>query len=566
MGLVEKLVEAEVIRFGVPGCAVTVVKDGEVVLARGFGQRDVDADRPVTEQTLFPIGSSSKAFTASVVATLVDEGRFDWDTPVIDLLPGFKMYDPIATLQLTPRDMLCHRSGLPRHDLLWYNSTELTRADIVRRLRHLEPNKAFRQTWQYNNLLYITAGHLIEHVLGCTWEEAVRDRLLDPLGMTNTNFSVHESAKSDDHSLPYNEKDGVTSVIPLRGLDLAGPAGSINSCIADMKQWALLNAGDGEVGGTRVLSTAALKELHSPTMVLKGELSAIADLYGETYMTAYALGWVLEEYRGHRIVHHGGNIDGFSAMVSLLPEQNLGVVVLTNLNGTFARDVIPYVVYDQALDLEPLPWGDRFLDLEKTMTAGMKAGQAHAESKTKDAPPAHALDEYAGTYAHPGYGEFGITVEGGKLVPHYNDIDEFVLEHRHFDVWSLKLDLFQAVMPLSFRTDEAGDVDAFTVPLEASVAPIVFERQPDPTLREPAVLQRYVGEYAMGPLVLTIELQDDKGLVGTLTGTHFELIPKRPHVFAVKDSASGAVEFVIDGDDVVKVVVDDSAVFERKNQ
>lgn len=557
----EAAIEAEVIRFGVPGCAVTIVKDDKVVLSRGFGQRDVENDLPVTDQTLFPIGSSTKAFTASVVATLVDEGRFDWDTPVVELLPGFKMYDPIATLQLTPRDMLCHRSGLPRHDLLWYNNTALTRADVVARLRHLEPNKTFRETWQYNNLLYLTAGHLAEHFLGCTWEQAVRERLLEPLGMTNTNFSVAESAKSDDHSKPYTEKDGVTRQIQLRGLDLAGPAGSINSCMADMAQWVRANVGGGEVDGRRVLSSAALKQLHAPTMVLgAGELSAFGDLYNETYKTAYALGWVLENYRGHRLVHHGGNIDGFSSMVSMLPSENLGVVVLANLNATFSRDVIPYVVYDHALDLEPVPWGERLHSVHASMREGLKAAQAHADAKATDAPPSHPLADYAGDYAHPGYGTFAVSVDGDRLLPHYNNIEELEFSHRHYDTWDLKLELFEAVMPASFVTDADGEIASLTVPLEGSVAPIVFEKQPDPALADPALLARYVGDYSMEPLRISVALVDDS-LIMTIMGQSALLKPHRPGVFKVPDQPGLSVEF--DGDTAVVAGV---GIFERTSE
>jgi CubicO group peptidase (beta-lactamase class C family) len=560
-------IAAEVARFGVPGCGVALVHDGAVVLAEGFGLRDVDAGLPVTDQTLFPIGSSTKAFTSSLIATLVDEGRFDWDTPVVDLLPGFRMHDPVATQHLTPRDMLCHRSGLPRHDILWYNNTALSRADVVRRLRHLEPNRGFRQTWQYNNLLYISAGHLAEHLLGCTWEQAVRERLLEPLGMTNTNFSVAESQKSKDHSLPYLEKDGVTRAIPLRGLDLAGPAGSINSTVADMARWALLNATGGEVDGTRMLSTAALRELHGPNMVLAGnELSSVSDLYPETYMTAYGLGWVLESYRGARIVHHGGNIDGFSAMVSLLPAENLGVVVLTNLNGTPARDVIPYLVYDHVLGLDPLPWGERMRDVHAAAKQGVKAARQHAEAKVRAAPPSHPLEDYAGEYAHPGYGPFRFTITDGALVPHYNDIDELELVHRHYDTWELRIELFEAVIPVRFAMDDDGEIELFSAPLEGAVEPIVFTRQPDPALSDPSRLGALAGQYAMGPLVLTVEHEVSKGLAATLMGERYELRPHRGDVFTVADHPSLRMELSTDAAGARRVVIDQIGVFEEMKE
>jgi CubicO group peptidase (beta-lactamase class C family) len=561
---VRAIVQEEQARFAVPGCCVAVVRDDEVVLAEGFGTRNLEAGLPVTDQTLFPIGSSTKAFSASLIATLVDDGHFGWDTPVIDVLPGFRMYDPTATLHLTPRDMLCHRSGLPRHDLLWYNNTALTRSDVVARLRYLAPSRQLRQTFQYNNLLYITAGHLAEHTLGCTWEQAVRDRLLEPLGMTNTNFAVAESQKSDDHSLPYLEKESECHSIPLRGIDLAGPAGSINSCAADMARWALLNAGGGEVEGGRVLSSAAMRELHAPAMAMQGnELSVIAELYTETFHTAYALGWILETYRGHKVVQHGGNIDGFSAMVSLLPEQRLGLVVLTNLNSTPLRDVIPYRVYDHVLDLDPLPWGTRFREVQQSMQAGMKAAQQHLDSKKRNAPPSHPLADYAGRYTHPGYGTFGVSFDDGALVPHYNDIDGFELVHRHYDVWELRLEIFGAVLPLTFGTGADGEIESLSVQLEAMVEPQVFVRQPDLAWSEPARLESLTGRFVMGPVVLTIDHPGGSELDARLMGERYRLVAHREFRFKVVDHPALSVEFELgENGAVARVVVDPVGVFE----
>jgi CubicO group peptidase (beta-lactamase class C family) len=214
-------------RFIVPGCAVVVVADGEVLLSEGFGQRDVDGDAPVTARTLMPIGSSTKTFTSALCAALVDDGKLDLDRPLRELLPGFRLHDPIASELVSVRDCLSHRSGLPRHDLLWYaGEGRLSREDLIAALPHLPPTKPFRQTWQYNNLLYTTAGYLAGKLYGGTYEEAVRQRLLEPLGMTRTNFRVAEVEQDGDHSRPYTltDEDQVKEV-PYAHLDLVGPAG-----------------------------------------------------------------------------------------------------------------------------------------------------------------------------------------------------------------------------------------------------------------------------------------------------------------------------------------------------
>jgi len=560
----ETAIERERERFNVPGLAVAVVHDGKVLLARGFGQRDVDAGLPVTEQTLFPIGSSTKSFTASVLASLVDEGRLDWDAPVREYLPGFRMFDPVATEHLSTRDMLSHRSGLPRHDFAWIENNDITRAEIARRLRYLPPNKTFREKWQYNNLLYITAGHLAEALLDCSWEDAVRLRLLAPLGMTNTNFSVRDAKQSSDHAIPYLDKDGEHRAVPHRGLDLAGPCGSMNSCIADMARWALVNASAGEVDGRVVLSPAAVRELHSPAMVLAGnEMSNVADQYPEARLHGYGLGWFVENYRGNTIVHHGGNIDGFSSMVSALPAERIGVVVLTNLSGTHARDVLPYVVYDMLLGLEPLPWGSRLRAAEEAMRAGMKEARSAVEAKAQAAPPSHEPAEYAGDYWHPGYGMFRVLLEDGVLVPRYNDFDEFVLRHRHYDVWDLVLEAFDATIPLSFALDFDGDVASLSVPFESTLPPIVFARQPDPALADPKVLARYTGRFVMDPMVLDVELDPAGTLVASTMGEHFELLPHRDRRFKVKDQPSLTLEFTVENGTATSVLLDPVGIFTR---
>src|SRR5258708_14596618 len=224
----ERLIEEERQRFDVPGVAVAVVHGGRVVLSRGFGQRDLAKGLPVTDQTLFAIGSSTKAFTASLCGALVDDGLLEWDRPVRHYLPRLRMHDPVATELLTVRDMLSHRSGLPRHDMLWYGNEKLRREELVERLPHLEPNKTFRELWQYNNLMYVTAGYLAGELMGCGWEEAVRRRLLQPSGIGGTNFSVLESQQAPDHALPHAPTAAGLVEVPFRGLDLAGPAGPLH--------------------------------------------------------------------------------------------------------------------------------------------------------------------------------------------------------------------------------------------------------------------------------------------------------------------------------------------------
>lgn len=267
----------------VPGLAVAIVKDGQVVYAKGFGYRDVKKELKVTPDTLFAIGSCSKAFTATALAILAGEGKLDWDKSVRDYLPDFRLHDAYATAQLRPRDLVTHQSGLPRHDLIWYGSP-LSRKELFDRLHHLEPSKPLHAKYQYNNLMFMTAGVLIERISGSTWEEFVRRRILDPLGMKTSTFSVNDSQKTSNFSLPYQEQKGEVKEIPFRNIDAIGPAGSINSSVNEMTRWLLVQLGKGKFEGRQVIPEKNLGEVHAPQIVAGGDLK-----YDESFYSSYAM-------------------------------------------------------------------------------------------------------------------------------------------------------------------------------------------------------------------------------------------------------------------------------------
>jgi CubicO group peptidase (beta-lactamase class C family) len=326
-----------------PGIGVGVVRGNEVLLCEGFGLRDREGGQPVTPNSLFAIGSCSKAFTTFDLGLLVDEGKLDWDRPLRDFLPTFQLNDPLASQRITARDIVSHRVGLPRHDLVWYNSP-LSRQQIFERLRYLELNKDIRQTFQYNNLMFMAAGVLIQHLSGLSWEDFTRQRVFEPLGMTRSNFSITASQQGDDFALPYHEKKDQVERMPFRNVDAVGPAGSINSCTADLVKWVQVHLNQGRLGEQAIISSANLEQMHSPQMIIQG-----TPKWKELLPGSYGLGWFIYPYRGWQIVEHGGNIDGFSALVALIPAENIGVVVLTNLDGTSLPTSIAYRVLDLLL-------------------------------------------------------------------------------------------------------------------------------------------------------------------------------------------------------------------------
>jgi len=392
---------AEMKKWEVPGMGVGIIKDGHIVVAEGFGFRNLEKKLPVTPNTLFAIGSASKAFTTMGIGILVEEGKIDWDKPVRLYLPEFKLKDEIATERMTIRDLVCHRSGLPRHDLLWYGSS-LSRKDFIDRLQYLDFSADFRSTFQYNNLMYLTAGYIVGRVTDSSWEEFTRKRIFEPLGMTRSNFSVEDSQKTDDYALPYVKRDNVVTEIPFRNIDAVGPAGSINSCVVDMLKWVRLHLDKGKVGSAQIISEAGQKEMYTPAMFMREPILSVQP-DGQSNM-GYGLGWFLETYRGHKLVHHGGAIDGFYFLNGFLPEDGLGVVILSNLSGTPLLYISMGYILDMMLDLNPV-WEklsqERFEKAKKDRERAEEERKKKEEERVQGTKPSHSLEAYAGDYENP---------------------------------------------------------------------------------------------------------------------------------------------------------------------
>jgi len=456
--------------WDVPGLALAVVRGGKTVLARGYGLRDLRKKLEVTPDTLFAIGSCTKAFTAAALGILADEKKLDWDTPVRDCLPSFRLHDPVATERTTIRDLLCHRTGLPRHDRAWYGA-DATRRDLLGRLRHLEPSKDFRSCWQYQNLMYMVAGMVVEEVTGKTWEEFVRERMLVPLGMERTNLCVADSQRDQDFALPYARKGNRVSKTDFYDLTSVAPAGSINSSVSEMANWLRLNLRAGKWGRKQIVSAAALKEIHTPQAVIQG---ALPD--PELSHPMYGLGWMVSWYRGHQTLSHGGGIDGFQAHVTLLPRQKAGVVVLTNLAGHQAQTLVDFYLQDQILGLDPAPWLRRARaaqEKQKKREAARKRNAARERKKA--AKPSRGLKAFTGEYRNDGYGALRIELKKRKLLATYNGIT-CALEHVQRDVFECVYPAWGRREKVSFPTGAEGQFDRVEIALEPAMDPIVFRR------------------------------------------------------------------------------------------
>jgi CubicO group peptidase (beta-lactamase class C family) len=465
-----KFAEKVLADWVVPGMAVGVVKDGKVIYMDSFGYGNVKKQLPVTTNTLFAIGSSTKAFTSTAIGMLVDDGKLDLDTPLIEYLPDFRLYDDYATLHTTTRDLLCHRTGLPGYDVLWILSNG-SRDEYYHRLRFLKPTSGFREKFQYSNFMYMVAGILVGRLSGGSWEEFIADRIFKPLDMKNSNFSVTASQRVNDFSQPYMSFTGEAIQVPFRNMDALGPAGSIYSNIEDMVQWLLLHLNSGKVDNKQIISEASLEQTHLPNIAIRNPLY---EKMGQ--FSIYGQGWGISNYHGHSLIEHGGNIDGFSALVSLLPEENIGVVVLSNslniMGYVFVRDI-----YDRLLDLEEHDWNSHYKNL---LTEIMEITFETTKAEEKAIPntsPSLPLVHYAGTYEHPAFDRVEIKVDNAKLKAKFQSGLTSDLEHYHFDVFKGSTsDFYLPAIVVHFNLNDSGNIVSFSMPSESSMPEIVFKR------------------------------------------------------------------------------------------
>ena len=544
----DAFVEQQLVRWKVPGASVALVKDGKVILARGYGQRDLEKQLPMTADTVQPIASVTKSFTVTALATLVRDGRLAWDKPVRDFLPDFRLHSDYATQSVTLRDLVTHRTGLPRHDFAWYGST-LSREQIFQRLRHFELSAEPRARFQYNNLMYMTAGYLGGKVAGSDWETLVRGSVLNPLGMASTSFTIADLTKAPDHATGYTlDNDEKPVAKPYQELVAMGPTGSINSSARDMSQYLLMLAGGGTHQGRTLIPAADLRAMTSGQMTLPD-----ARLWPEVNGPQYGMGFFVNNYRGHTLVEHGGNMPGASTALAFVPGRNVGIVTTVNVSGSYLRDVLMYAAIDRLLALPPVDWSQRFHDV---YTQGRAAQKSAAEQKLaprrSGTQPPLPLAEYVGEYEHPGYGIVTIgrdaKVPGGDLTIGYNGFSAG-LPHLHLDVFQSPRDELSEFdeARVQFRTSFEGEVESLRVEFEPAVKPIEFRRLPDKRFKDPAFLQPMAGNYAIGVREWTVRLRSDVVLtLAGRTGAPLELIGARGTRFNVKDQPGLQVEFVPD--------------------
>ncbi|MDZ4716423.1 MAG: serine hydrolase [Cytophagales bacterium] len=446
-------------QWEVPGAAVAVIKDGKVIYKKGFGVADITTSQPVNTETLFSIGSTTKAMTAVCLGMLVDEGKIKWDDPVSAHLPELKLYDPFVTRELKIRDLLIHDSGVGNTDFLW-GMMDISEDEILKRMQLVQPSYSFRAGFIYQNIFYVAAGKVIEKITGKPWEVFFQERIFKPLGMSRTCAKTAH-IKDENYTRPHYKLEGKIEVIGVMNVDAVGAAGSVWSSISDMAAWTLCMLDSSKYAGGRLLHPSTWAEMFKPqTLVTAAAFYPTARLTKPQW-TTYGLGWFQHDYKGHKINFHTGSLPGLTAIHGQLPDQKLAIYVLGNYDHAEVRHALMYKAFDHFALGGARDWSSEFLTLYTGITDSQKNEEAKREAMhVTGTNPTVALSAYAGTYTDPLYGELVVQEEGTGLKLTVNNFERALLDHANYDtfyvLWEKK---WFGKATASFRLGTAGKVE-----------------------------------------------------------------------------------------------------------
>ena len=553
--------------WNAPGIGVGIVVGDELVFAKGYGYRDYGKKLPFTPDTLCQIASNSKLFTAVAAGLLVDEGKLTWDKPVRQAVPAMQFYDDNLNDRITLRDMLSHRTGITRHDMIWYQSDD-TRKQLFEKVKYLEPREPMRTMFIYNNMMYTSAGYLIELQSGKTWEEFVHERIFKPLGMSHTGYSVADMVKQPDFGVGYTEKRDTFELYAIPYYeDTAGmaPCGAIVSSVNDMSHWLIALMNDGKFGGKQVLPPDALKATLEPAIALPNSMGESRGWW-EVQNMAYGMGRWTASYRGHLLAFHGGDLDGFHSQVSYMPQERIGVIVFViGDHCASLYNTVSYNVYERLLGMSQTPWSERLLKARlKGKEAAKEARSKAGAGQVANTKPSHPLADYVGVYEHPAYGILKIGLKDGQLQFDFHKI-RLPLSHFHYDRFDTPDDEKYGKSSVNFLTNPQGEVDKVTSSLDEAEA--TFTRKAE-TL-DPALIKQLAGTYETpSGGKFQVALTGEGGLKVVFPGQpEVKLIPYKGLQFRVAEFADLVFEFVMEGGKVTSLKQHDPSgeyVFQRK--
>ncbi len=541
----EAYMEQQLKDWNAPGVGVGIVVSNQLVFARGFGYRKYDEKLPFTPKTLCPIASNTKLFTAVAAGMLVKEGKLAWDAPIRDFVPAIRFYSDELNRTVTLRDMLAHRTGITRHDMIWYKS-DFTRKELFERLKFMEPKETPRQLYLYNNMMYAAAGYAIELTSGKPWEEFVHERILQPLEMSSTVYRFADATNAPEYGVPFTEKRDSREIYRMPFYqDTTGmaPAGAIISNIEDMSHWLIALMNDGQYRGKQVLPPDVLKATLEPAIALpntEGELRG----YWERLNAAYGMGRMTAAYRGHLLTYHGGALDGFYSQVSFMPQDRIGVIVLViGEHCSSLTDTVSFNIYERLLGLSLTPWSQRRLEAyQKAKKAGTEARAKAGAACVPDTKPSHALEAYIGEYEHLAYGTLRIGLDQGRLQFEFHKI-RLPMSHFHYDRFDTPDDEQDGKWSVNFATNPEGDIEKATMSLDEAEA--IFTRKPQaPELK---ILQQCAGTYEepSGTTFKIMLTQAGDLFLPTPGRPELKLVPYKGLRFHTKEFADVTFEFVM---------------------
>lgn len=545
------------------GFAVAVVEKDKIIYAKGFGYRDYKKKIPVTTNTLFAIGSCTKAFTASLLGILQKEKKIDFDEPAAKYLPGLKFYNEDMDRHISIRDMMSHRTGLPRHDYSWYLFKTNSRDSLLQRIRYQQPSFGIRERWQYNNFMFLTQGLIAEHLTGKTWEENISTHIFKPLGMTRSNMNIEALNKDADAAIGYGlKKDSIIDQRDYYHINAMGPAGSINSSVNEMAKWVITWINAGKYEGKEIIPAGYINTAMSAQMVSSPGLPSKERT--DVFFSSYGMGWSLSSYKGHYRVEHGGNIDGFSASTSFFPTDSIGIIVLTNQNASSVTSIVRNLIADRLLKAPFFDWNKDILESNRKAKEAAKAAEKTASSnQQKNTKPSHALKDYEGIYSHPGYGSMELVVRNDSLFGYISDNDVTWLRHYHYDIFSpYNVDKDGTIdtsgsSPLKFQflMNESGEINTLILKLEPTLDALKFTKSPRTVKASTDDLQKYAGDYELGTTIVKISVKNN---------TLFTLVPGQPEYemsalgnnrFALKIAPGYYVQFDIKDKEVTQLTL-----------
>jgi CubicO group peptidase (beta-lactamase class C family) len=532
--------------WNTPGIGVGIVVNGKLVFAKGYGYRDYEKKLPFTPATLQQIASNSKLFTAVAAGMLVEEGKLTWDKPVRDSVPTIQFYNDQLNNNITLRDMLSHRTGVTRHDSIWFKSP-FTRKELFDKLKYLEPQEPMRQAFLYNNLMFSAVGEIIELKSGQRWEQFVRERILTPLDMTSTSYSISDMTQHPDHGVPFRDKRDSFELYKIpyyEDTEGVAPAGAIISNIDELSHWLIALMNDGKYNGKQVLPAKVLKETLQPAIGLPNTLGE-AQGFWELLNPAYGMGRQTVSYRGHLLTFHGGDLPGFHSQVSFMPNDKIGVIVLViSDHSAPLYNVVSYNVYERLLGMDQTPWSQRRLQQRLANKKAGTEGRAKAGAdRVPNTKPSHPLASYVAEYENPAYGILKIGLAGDQLQFAFHEF-QFPMTHFHYDRFDTPDDEQYGKFSVNFRTNPQGDVDTAVISLDE--AEVAFTRKPE-TL-DAKLLQSLAGTYLTPSKVkFQVSYQPGAGLALEFPGAPpQQLIPIKGLQFRTQRFADVIYEFVLE--------------------